>query len=47
MTIEISAQSALSRTMQGGDVLQADEVLAMLRRHELGWGAKRRACIDK
>ena len=37
----ISAHPALSRTMQGGDMLQADEVVAMLRLHELGWGAKR------
>lgn len=41
MTIEISAHAALSRTMQDGDMLQADEVVAMLRLHELGWGAKR------
>src|SRR3954471_17903236 len=41
MTIEISLHPALSRTMQGGDMLQADEVVAMLRLHELGWGAKR------
>lgn len=41
MTIEISGHPALSRTMQGGDMLQADEVVAMLRLHELGWGAKR------
>lgn len=41
MTIEISAHSALSRTMQDGDMLQADEVVAMLRLHELGWGARR------
>lgn len=30
-----------TRTMQGEDVLQPDEVVAMLRLHELGWGAKR------
>jgi transposase len=41
MPIEISGHSALSRTMQDGDMLQADEVVAMLRLHELGWGAKR------
>lgn len=35
MTSEISAHPALSRTMQGGDMLQADEVVAMLRLHEL------------
>lgn len=39
--IEISAHAALSRTMQDGDMLQADEVVAMLRLHELGWGTKR------
>ena len=27
--------------MQGGDMLQAGEVVAMLRLHELGWGSKR------
>jgi transposase len=41
MTSEISGHSALSRTMQDGDMLQADEVVAMLRLHKLGWGAKR------
>lgn len=41
MTIEISAHAALSRTMQDRDMLQADEVVAMLRLHELGWGTKR------
>lgn len=41
MTTEISAHPATSRTMQGGDMLQADEVVAMLRLHDLGWGAKR------
>ncbi|MBP2444103.1 transposase [Rhizobium leguminosarum] len=41
MTSEISSHPALSRTMQDGDMLQADEVVAMLRLHELGWGAKR------
>jgi transposase len=41
MTSSISAHPALSRTMQGEDMLQADEVVAMLRLHELGWGAKR------
>lgn len=35
----ISAHPSLSRTMQGEDMLQADEVVAMLRLHELGWGA--------
>lgn len=37
----ISAHPALSWTMQGEDMLQADEVVAMLRLHELGWGVKR------
>lgn len=32
---------ARTRTMQGDEMLQADEVAAMLRLHELGWGAKR------
>jgi transposase len=41
MTIEISAHAALSGTMQDGDMLQAEEVVAMLRLHELGWGSKR------
>ncbi len=41
MTTEISAHAALSRTMQGGNVLQANEVVAMLRLHDLGWAAKR------
>ncbi|MHC2259538.1 hypothetical protein [Sinorhizobium meliloti] len=39
MTNEISGHPALSRTMQGGEMLQADEVVAMLRLHALGWGA--------
>ncbi|WP_180161699.1 IS21 family transposase, partial [Sinorhizobium medicae] len=41
MTSAISSHPALSQTMQGGDMLQADEVVAMLRLHELGWGSKR------
>lgn len=41
MTIEIPLHSALSRKMQDGDMLQADEVVAMLRLHGLGWGARR------
>lgn len=41
MTSKILVHSALSRTMQDGDMLQADEVVAMLRLHKLGWGAKR------
>lgn len=32
---------ARSGTVQGKDMLQPDEVAAMLRLHELGWGAKR------
>jgi transposase len=43
MTIEISVIPALSRTMQGEEMLQPEEVAAMLRLHELGWGAKRLA----
>lgn len=34
MTSTISSHPALSRTMQGGDMLQADEVVAMRRLHE-------------
>ncbi len=41
MTNEMSEHPALSRTMQGGEMLQADEVVAMLRLHALGWGATR------
>lgn len=41
MPIEDSGHSALSRTMHGKEMLQLDEVAAMLRLHELGWGAKR------
>ncbi|PLU17589.1 IS21 family transposase, partial [Sinorhizobium medicae] len=41
MTSAILSHPALSLTMQGGDMLQADEVVAMLRLHELGWGSKR------
>ncbi|KQU05888.1 hypothetical protein ASG68_24260 [Rhizobium sp. Leaf453] len=37
MTSEILTHPATSRTMQGGDMLQADEVVAMLRLHDLGW----------
>ncbi len=37
MTSLIPAHPALSRTMQGEDMLQADEVVAMLRLHKLGW----------
>ncbi|MER9848651.1 hypothetical protein NKJ55_15130 [Mesorhizobium sp. M0106] len=38
MTIGISAIPALSRTMQGEEMLEPEEVAAMLRLHELGWG---------
>lgn len=38
MTSEISAHPATSRTMQDGDMLQADEVVAMLRLHDLWLG---------
>jgi hypothetical protein len=41
MTSAISAHPAMAQTRQGEDMLQADEVVAMLRLHELGWGAKR------
>ncbi|WP_037176050.1 IS21 family transposase, partial [Rhizobium sp. Pop5] len=41
MTSAISAHPASWGTMQGEDMLEADEVVAMLRLHELGWGAKR------
>jgi transposase len=43
MPIEDLGHSALSRTMQGKEMLQPDEVAAMLRLHALGWGAKRLA----
>lgn len=32
-----------SRTMHGQQMLQPEEVAAMLRLHELGWGTNRRA----
>lgn len=41
MTIEISANPALSMTMQGEAMRSGEEVLAMVRLHEHGWGAKR------
>jgi hypothetical protein len=37
-TAEIPAQAI---AVQGEEMLQADEVAAMVRLHELGWGAKR------
>jgi transposase len=43
MSIGDSAHPALSRTVRGDEMLQAEEVAAMLRLHELGWGAKRLA----
>jgi transposase len=43
MSIRDSAHPALSRTMRGEEMLQAEEVAAMLRLHGLGWGAKRLA----
>jgi transposase len=41
MTTIVSKVSALSKTMQGDDMLQPEEVAAMVRLHGLGWGAKR------
>lgn len=41
MTTSVSGHSALSGTMQGDEMLQPEEVAAMVRLHELGWGAKR------
>ena len=43
MSIGFSVDPALSRTMRGDEMLQAEEVAAMLRLHGLGWGAKRLA----
>ena len=43
MSIGVSVDPALSRTMRGDEMLQAEEVAAMLRLHGLGWGAKRLA----
>jgi transposase len=43
MSTGVSVDPALSRTMRGEEMLQAEEVAAMLRLHELGWGAKRLA----
>jgi len=39
-TAELPAQAI---AVQGEEMLQADEVAAMVRLHELGWGAKRAA----
>jgi len=41
MEIEDAVYPARARAVQGEDMLQPDEVAAMLRLHELGWGAKR------
>lgn len=41
MKIEIPTTPALWGTMQGEAMLQAEEVVAMLRLRERGWGAKR------
>ena len=41
MTIEISVTPALSMAMQGEAMLQAEEVMSMVRLHQCGWGAKR------
>lgn len=41
MTAAKSEMSALSGTVQGQKMLQPEEVAAMVRLHELGWGAKR------
>ena len=43
MSTGVSVDPALSRTMRGNEMLQAEEVAAMLRLHGLGWGAKRLA----
>ncbi|WP_103727913.1 IS21 family transposase [Novosphingobium sp. HII-3] len=41
MTTGVSEFPARLRSMQGEEMLQAEEVAAMMRLHELGWGAKR------
>jgi transposase len=43
MSTGVSVDPALSRTVRGDEMLQAEEVAAMLRLHGLGWGAKRLA----
>jgi transposase len=43
MTQGISEFPAQTLAVQGEDMLQPDEVAAMVRLHELGWGAKRLA----
>lgn len=41
MTREVAEIPARARTVQGEEMLQPDEVAAMVRLNELGWGAKR------
>ncbi len=41
MTRNVGESPALARSMQGHLMLEAEEVAAMKRLHELGWGAKR------
>lgn len=41
MTTETPISPARARAVQGDEMLLPDEVAAMLRLHELGWGAKR------
>ena len=41
MTRDVGESPALARSMQGQLMLDAEEVAAMKRLHELGWGAKR------
>ena len=43
MSRGILGNPALSQTMQDETMLQDEEVAAMVRLHELGWGAKRLA----
>lgn len=43
MTTRDTECSALSRAMRGEEMIQAEEVAAMLRLHGLGWGVKRLA----
>jgi len=41
MTMDVGQDPALTRSLQGQLMLDAEEVAAMKRLHELGWGAKR------
>lgn len=41
MTRDVGEYPALARSLQGQLMLDAEEVAAMKRLHELGWGAKR------